>query len=86
MPWHLGLIGTLAGSAGLAVAIGEGSLAMAILVPIGSTAVMTLGAIQLMKLANRSAQRRIAAGEFPDILALGSGPGDGDGGTGLTEI
>ena len=78
MPWHFGIIGTLAAAAGLAVAIGEGSLAMAILVPIGSTAVMTFGAVQLMKAANRGAQRRIAEGEFPDILALEPGAEDGD--------
>ena len=36
---------------------------------------MTLAAAQLMKLANRNAQRRIAAGGFPDFNALGTGAG-----------
>lgn len=38
----------------------------------GSTVAMTVGAVQLMKLANRSVQRRIAAGDFPDIETLRS--------------
>ena len=49
---------------------------MAILWPVGSTLALTLGAVQLMKLANRNAQRRIAAGEFPDIQALAAGGSD----------
>lgn len=39
----------------------------------GSTGVVVLGTVQLMKLANRRTQRRIASGEFPDFEALGTG-------------
>ncbi len=42
------------------------------LLPVGSTIVMTVVGVQLMKLANRIAQRRIAAGEFPDMRSLRS--------------
>ena len=38
-----------------------------------AAAAMTLGAVQFMKLANRSAQYRIATGEFPDLPALTAG-------------
>ena len=72
MPWQLGaLAGISALVTGLIVA-GEG-LAVMVFFPAGSTILMTLGAVQLMKLANRSAQRRIAAGEFPDFEELGTG-------------
>jgi hypothetical protein len=50
----------------------------------GSTGVLFLGAVQLMKLANRRAQRRIAAGEFADFNALGAG-GNMDAEKGLTK-
>jgi len=76
MPWHFGLLGLAAGAAGVGVAVIEGGMVMGILFPIGSTLAMTLGAVQLMKLANRRAQSRIAAGEFPDIEALGRGAPD----------
>lgn len=81
MPWHFGIIGLAAAAAGLGVAVGEGGLAMAILWPVGSTLAMTLGAVQLMKLGNRNAQRRIAAGEFPDITAVGAGDVEPEGET-----
>ena len=77
MPWHFATIGIAAAAAGLGVALGQGGLAMAILWPIGSTLALTLGAVQLMKLANRNAQRRIAAGEFPGMKTLGPGAADG---------
>jgi hypothetical protein len=79
MPWHFAIIGGAAAAAGLGVAIGEGSLAMALLIPVGSTLALTLGAVQLMKLANRNAQRRIADGDFPDLKALGTGDSDQEG-------
>jgi hypothetical protein len=78
MPWHFAVIAGAAAAAGLGVAIGEGSLAMALLIPVGSTLAMTLGAVQLMKLANRNAQRRIADGEFPDLEALGQETQEGE--------
>jgi hypothetical protein len=73
MPWHLAIIALAAAAAGLGVGVGEGGLSMVILWPVGSTLAMTMGAVQLMKLANRNAQRRIVAGEFPDLTAVGRG-------------
>ena len=71
MPWHFGILGVSAGI-GTAIAIAGADVPLMILIPAGSTIVMTVGAVQLMKLANRAAQRRIAAGEFPDMSALRS--------------
>jgi hypothetical protein len=76
MPWHFAILGGAAAVAGLGIAIGEGSLAMALLIPVGSTVAMTTAADQLMKVANRKAQRRIADGEFPDLKALRAGDSD----------
>jgi len=76
MPWHFGILAAAtAFSTGYIVA-GEGVVAD-VLFPVGSTIVMILGAVQLMKLANRNAQRRIAGGEFPDFDSLGGEPGTG---------
>ena len=72
MPWHFGILGLAAAGATAAI-VSDAGLAMLILLPAASTVAMTLGAVQLMKLANRKALRRIAAGEFPDMGALGSG-------------
>jgi len=80
MPWHFGIIGVAAAAAGIGVGLSEGGLVMEILFPVGSTLAMTLGAVQLMKLANRNAQRRIAAGEFPDIRALTDGDSEHESG------
>ena len=82
MPWELG---ALAGWAGLIAAIGAGdvlagNLAGAALLIVTPTILVLLGTVQLMKLANRRAQRRIAAGEFP-----GLGASDAEGGTALTD-
>ena len=82
MPWELG---ALAGWAGLIAAIGAGNvlagnLAGAALLIVAPTILVPLGAVQLMKLANRRAQRRIAAGEFP-----GLGASDAEGGRSLTD-
>ncbi|UCD23555.1 MAG: hypothetical protein JSW51_10990 [Gemmatimonadota bacterium] len=66
MPWHFGILG-LAAAVATGIAVAGADLAVMILLPAASTVVMTLGAVQLMKLANRNAQRRIAAGEFPDM-------------------
>ena len=71
MPWHFGILAAAA-AIGTGIAVAGADLAVMILVPAGSTIVMTLAAVQLMKLANRNAQRRIAAGEFPDFEALGA--------------
>jgi hypothetical protein len=71
LPWHLGFLGLAAGIATAGAVSGAG-LAAIIFLPAGATVAMTVGAIQLMKHANRNAQRRIAAGEFPDMERLRS--------------
>lgn len=76
MPWHFGIIAGATAAAALGIAWNEGGFVPGILFPVGTTLAATLGAVQLMKLANRDAQRRIAAGEFPDIRALGVGDSD----------
>jgi hypothetical protein len=73
MPWQFGILGLAAALATAGVVANEG-LVMLIIMPAASTVVLTMGAVQLMKLANRNAERRIAAGEFPDIGTLR--PGD----------
>jgi hypothetical protein len=82
MPWELG---ALAGWAALIAAIGvsnllSGNLAGAALLIVAPTILVPIGTVQLMKLANRRAQRRIAAGEFPGLDAS-----DAEGGTSLTD-
>ena len=78
MPWEFGVLGLAAAGATAGTVAGAG-LATIILLPAASTVVMTVGAVQLMKAANRDAQRRIAWGEFPDMDALGPGvPADDD--------
>jgi hypothetical protein len=74
MPWELGaLAGWATLLAGLAVAnLAAGSAMNVAFFIAGSTGVVFLGAVQLMKLANRKAQQRIAAGEFSDFKALGT--------------
>ena len=86
MPWELGaLAGWAALLSGLAVtAVATGSAKDVAFFISASTGVVVVGAVQLMKLANRSAQRRIAAGEFPGFNALGTEP-DTDAKAALTE-
>ena len=77
MPWELG---ALAGWSALLAGIVVTSLATGFAMDVsfviaGSTSVVFVGAVQLMKVSNRSAERRIAAGEFPGFSALGSGEG-----------
>ena len=69
MVWSFAMLGIAAG-VGTGFALAGAGVAVMTLVPPVSTVVMTLGAVQLMKLANRRAQRRIALGEFPDIDAV----------------
>ena len=70
MPWELGaLAGWVALATGLTLA--DQGLALLVFIPAGM-GIASLGAVQLMKLANRNAQRRIAAGEFPGFNALGA--------------
>ena len=72
IPWQLGALAGFAALATGSIVAGEGLAAM-VFFPAASMIVMTLGAVHLMKLANRSAQRQIASGEFPDFEALGPG-------------
>ncbi len=69
MPWHFGTLG-VAAAVGTGLAAAGAGLPAMVLLPAGSTIVLTLGAVRLMKLANRNAQRRIATGEFPDLQGL----------------
>jgi len=70
MPWELGaLVGWVALATGLTLA--DQGLALLVFVP-ATMGIACLGAVQLMKLSNRNAQRRIAAGEFPGFNALGT--------------
>ena len=75
MPWHFGILAGATAAVAFGIAWNEGGFVPGILFPVGTTLAMTLGAVQLMKFANRRAQRRIAAGEFPDLHALGAGEG-----------
>jgi hypothetical protein len=69
MPWHFGTLG-LAAAVGTWLAAAGAGIPVMILLPAGSTIALTLGAVRLMKLSNRKAQRRIVSGEFPDLQAL----------------
>jgi hypothetical protein len=71
MPWELAaLAGWVALATGLTLA--DQGLALLVVIPV-VTGIASLGAVQLMKLSNRNAQRRIAAGSFPGFGALGPG-------------
>ncbi len=72
MPWELGaLAGWSVLLAGLFVTtLATGSARDISFFIAGSTGFVFFGTVQLMKLANRSAQRRIAAGEFTDFTGL----------------
>ena len=72
MPWYFGALGGSAALAAGLIVAGQGVVAM-VAFPIATTAAMTVGAVRLMKLANREAQRRIAAGDYPDIRAIHDG-------------
>jgi hypothetical protein len=73
MPWELGALAVWSALlAGLAVTtLASGSALDVSFFIAGSTGGIFLGTVQLMKLANRRAQRRIAAGEFADFKSLG---------------
>ena len=86
MPWELGaLAGWVAVAVGATLA--DQGLALLLVIP-ATMGVAIVGAVQLMKLANRNAQRRIAVGEFAGFNALGADAktdvtealGDGSGG------
>lgn len=87
LPWELaalaGWAALVAGSAVVGLSTesaltGMELLVMALVLP-ASTILGPLGVVRLMKLANRRAQQRIAAGEFPGLESLASGaPGAAD--------
>ncbi|MGI9627836.1 MAG: hypothetical protein ACR2QM_13450 [Longimicrobiales bacterium] len=69
LPRHFAILGiaTAVATGGLLVG---GEVTLMTLLPIGIAGAMTLGAVQSMKLANRSAQSRIAMGQFPELEAF----------------
>jgi len=71
MPWELGAVAAFSLVALSSATAGQGLTAV-VLVSAFGTAGMLVGAVQLMKLANRTAQRRIANGDYPDIASLRS--------------
>lgn len=70
LPWHLATIGAAAAVGTGIAAVSSGSPTIMALLPASSSLLMTAGAVQWMKLANRSAQRRIAAGEYEAFEAV----------------
>lgn len=65
LPWYFTIL-TVAGAGAAALTAASDGLVAMLLLPLSTTIVLTVGTVQVMKLANRLAQRRIAAGEFPD--------------------
>lgn len=72
LPLHFGILGIATVVATGGILAGGGATLMMVL-PIGAAVAMTVGAVQLMKLANRSAQYRISTGDFPELEALTAG-------------
>ena len=72
MPWELGAVAVFSMVALASATAAQGATAVVLFSAFG-TAGMLVGAVQLMKLANRRAQRRIANGDYPDIALVGSG-------------
>lgn len=72
VPWELAAV---AGFSAVAIASALVGQAPTVIVvgSAGGTAAMLVGAVQVMKLANRGAQLRIARGDYPDIAAVRSG-------------
>ena len=72
LPWEVGALSLiLAGTAGVGLLMAEGLiwvLGPLVTLPLG------FGILQLMKLANRRAQKRIATGESPDLIAERTDP------------
>lgn len=79
MPWQLGAVAAFTLIAVASTTAAQGPVAVALFSAFG-VAGMLIGSVQIMKLANRRAQRRIAAGEYPGLDAVGSGlaPVDAD--------
>lgn len=77
MPWHVAAIGAAAAVGTGIAAVSSRSPTIMALMPASSAILMTVGAVQWMKLANRRAQRRIAAGEYEAFEAVRALPGRG---------
>ena len=71
MPWQLGAVAVFSMVALASATAAQGATAVVLFSGFG-TAGMLIGAVQLMKLANRRAQRRIAAGDYPGIGSVRS--------------
>ena len=71
MPWELGAVAAFSLVALASATAGQGLTAVVLVSGLGTAGVL-VGAVQFMKLANRSAQRRIANGDYPDIASLRS--------------
>lgn len=73
IPWYVGFVGAAAGFAATA-SFWQVGTAAAVLMPVGSAGALTLAAVQLMKRANRRAERLIAGGELPELQAAVGSP------------
>ena len=75
LPWHFGILGiaTAVATGGILL---SGAATVMTLLPIGAAVMMTAGAVQAMKLANRNAQYRIAMGDYHDLQALPASRGE----------
>lgn len=69
LPWQFGAVALFSLVAIGSATAAQGPTAIALFCAVG-TAGMLVGATTLMKLANRRAQRRIAAGDYPGVDAL----------------
>lgn len=77
MPWELGAIAVFSMVALASATAAQGVTAVVLVSGFG-TAGMLVGAVQTMKLANRRAQRRIANGDYPDIVSVRSSETPGE--------
>ena len=72
MPWQLGAVAVFTMVALASATAAQGATAVVLFSAFG-TAGMLIGAVQVMKLANRRAQRRIAAGDYPGLGPVRAG-------------
>lgn len=66
---HFGVLAGATAFASTSILVAQGPVAL-MLLPLATGAGLTLGAVSVMKLANRRAQRRIATGESPEFETL----------------
>ena len=71
MVCHFGVLAVSTAVASGLILAGKGLVAM-VFFPLAATVAMTYGAVHLMKLSNRDAQRLIARGQSADFRALAS--------------